>query len=79
MSGTKCFWCESCSKKYFIQNTEDQVSIKRARIIAKLPYFDNEKNKTQKALFLPEKTFIKCKVCGMFLKEIKNDETKQSS
>ncbi len=79
MSARICFWCEKCSKKYFVENTECHTAIKRTRIIAKLPFYDTEKNKTQKALFLPEKTYYKCQVCGMLLKEIKNDETKQSS
>jgi rubrerythrin len=78
MKPAQYFWCEKCNKKYFSQNLDELVVIKRPRIIAKLPYLDEENKKTKKALFLPEKTTYKCKVCGMLMKEIKNDETKQS-
>jgi len=79
MSSNIFFWCEKCNKKYIVESLEDVAYIKRTKIIRNLPYFDNENKKTKKASFLPEKLIYKCKVCGMLMKEIKNDESKQSS
>ena len=75
MSDTKkTYWCEKCSKKIFLADNDCDLTVERSELQKKIPHLDVEKNKKSRPIFVQRKNFIKCKICGFLLKEIKNEK-----
>lgn len=70
-----CYWCEKCSKKYYITSSDTNLlEIKRANLQKKIPHLKPENNKKTKAEYVERKSFKKCNVCGYLLKEVKSEK-----
>lgn len=73
MEGNSVFWCQKCTKKYYL-NKESLAQITRSSIQKKVPYLNTENNlKTSPQSQTLEKIY-KCDVCGFPMKECKNEQ-----
>lgn len=75
---TKTFWCNRCSKKYFLQS-DNLSSVARSELQNKLPFLDPENNNKTKSEMKSQCAIYKCKVCGFAMKEVTEQQDAESN
>lgn len=70
-----CYWCEQCSKKVFLDHTNNFIEVQKSLIQKKVPFIDHEnKNKKTKPVYVERKSVFKCVNCGYLLKRIQDEK-----
>lgn len=72
------FWCNKCSKKYFLQK-ESLLFVPKSSVQKKLPFLDPENNNKTKSEMKSSEAMYKCKVCGFTMKEVTEQQSAEAN